>query len=73
MRVLINLGALIGRLPIGARHSTKSRVISQRFVRGGRALRSPDFHVIECRGFTATLYIRFMAGGAFYTADNYKS
>jgi hypothetical protein len=49
MRFLTNLkdtgatDALIERLPIGARHSTKSRVISRGFVWSERALRSTDF------------------------------
>jgi hypothetical protein len=49
MLVLTNLkdtvatDALIGRLPIGARYSTKSRVISPGFVPSKRALGNHDF------------------------------
>jgi hypothetical protein len=55
MRVLTNLKdtgathALIGRLPIGTRHSTKSRVISRGFVRSDASANKSEFPQDERR------------------------
>jgi hypothetical protein len=77
MRILTNLkdtvapDVPIGRIPICARHSTKSRVISQRFVGSKRALGSPDFLMMLVKWPRSPWKVFNMSGGSYQLSENF--